>query len=740
MINFDEFDIRWGKHSYFGWAADDHEKHEHLTQTQGQTDQKLIRKEEDGLNVEYSVADAPRTSGDDTIRGTRRDDNIDGGAGNDAIYGHRGDDVISGGDGDDYLIGAGGRDTISGGDGNDYIADGWGTGVMDGGDGIDTVDVSHTRTGAVIDLTNGTIDWNGSSPTETATNFENAVGSKGHDTIIGTVGSNSLDGRAGNDTLIGGVGSDVLYGGQGDDAYIYNLGDGSDIIIEGTKLGIRSPSAEKGFGNSDDRDSTGKSSHWAWDDVFGEGDGNQANIAPVFFGASRNGGQDKIVFGEGIAQNDLTITLSGEDLVIGLSDGETITIQNFNSHPVEILEFSDGTTQDISEYVVQNWTGRRDTWFTTGKDVHSGGEGNDHLNGRSGDDTLNGSGGNDTILGGRGEDFLYGDEGDDIIIGGYDVDYMDGGEGNDTVNYAYSIEDVDIDLELGQSEFASGKVETTINFENAVGSQGNNVITGTAGENVLYGGDGNDSISGGLGNDMLDGGADIDTADYTDALGAVEVYLNANMSRGADGKDTLTNFENVTGSGYNDRLIGDEGNNVLKGGLGDDILKGKGGDDTYYGDAGNDTIRGDAGIDTIFGGLNDDLLLGLAGDDILDGGEGDDYHYGGQGNDTLKGGDGADTLNGNRGNDILHGGSGNDFLTGGVGDDIIELDFGDGKDIVTDFETGFDLIDMSATGLDFDDLNISDTADGVSIIYGTDELVLNDILAINLTEEDFNFG
>ncbi|HID66987.1 MAG TPA: calcium-binding protein, partial [Roseibacterium sp.] len=346
-------------------------------------------------------------SGSDEVPGTTSvGETLTGTDGDDQLIGGRGDDIIEGGDGNDYLIGGAGRDEINGGDGDDYIADGWGTGSMDGGDGIDTVDVSHSNTGAVIDLVAGTIDWEGHSPTEIAINFENVIGSNGNNTIIGTSGANRLEGRGGDDTLIGGGGNDTLYGGTGRSTYVYNLGDGSDVIYNGA--------------------------------------------------AGKDHGQDGIVFGAGITAADVTITHVGADLILTLTDGETLTLKDYDTYPVEVLEFADGSTQDISSYQPQDWTGRRKTWFTSGRDNHFGGEGDDTLNGRSGHDQLHGGGGDDTLLGGSGNDGLfggagddridggsgrdtiYGDAGDDWISGGYGVDHMDGDAGNDTLDYAYS--------------------------------------------------------------------------------------------------------------------------------------------------------------------------------------------------------------------------------------------------------------------------------------------------------------
>ena len=59
------------------------------------------------------------TPGNDTIRGTSRNDVIVGGAGNDTIRGVKGDDLICGGEGSDELQGDNGRDRLAGWKGND---------------------------------------------------------------------------------------------------------------------------------------------------------------------------------------------------------------------------------------------------------------------------------------------------------------------------------------------------------------------------------------------------------------------------------------------------------------------------------------------------------------------------------------------------------------------------------------------------------------------------------------------
>ena len=117
-------------------------------------------------------------------------------------------------------------------------------------------------------------------------------------------------------------------------------------------------------------------------------------------------------------------------------------------------------------------------------------------------------------------------------------------------------------------------------------------------------------MNGGAGNDKMDGGAaGTDTVSYeTGATAGVKVSLAiaaAQNTVGA-GTDTLLNFENLTGSGFNDTLAGNAGANTLSG------------------LAGNDSLNGAAGIDSLSGGAGNDRLIGGAGNDSLDGGVGTD--------------------------------------------------------------------------------------------------------------------
>lgn len=81
------------------------------------------------------------------------------------------------------------------------------------------------------------------------------------------------------------------------------------------------------------------------------------------------------------------------------------------------------------------------------------------------------------------------------------------------------------------------------------------------------------------GSDVIDGGDGIDTVTYANADGAVNVNLATGSVSGSE-SDSITNVENVVGSGHDDTIIGDASDNVLSGGAGLDTISGGAGDDT----------------------------------------------------------------------------------------------------------------------------------------------------------------
>jgi Ca2+-binding RTX toxin-like protein len=254
------------------------------------------------------------------------------------------------------------------------------------------------------------------------------------------------------------------------------------------------------------------------------------------------------------------------------------------------------------------------------------------------------------------------------------VQVSDGNGGIDTQAIAVAVQDV-----VGMTINGTGQAET---------------LTGTGENDVINGRNGNDTLQGLGGNDSLDGGGGTDTATYAASPAGVNVSLATGSGSGGDAQgDTLINFENLTGSAFNDTLEGNSGNNVLAGGDGVDTV-------SYEHAASGVTISlainsaqstGGAGSDTLSGFEN---LTGSASGDVLTGSSGANVLSGLAGNDTLNGGGGADTLTGGAGIDK--------FLFTATADSSPSA-----QDLITDFVHGVDIIDFSAI-----DANTSSNAGG----------------------------
>jgi len=226
------------------------------------------------------------------------------------------------------------------------------------------------------------------------------------------------------------------------------------------------------------------------------------------------------------------------------------------------------------------------------------------------------------------------------------------------------------------------------------GFGGDDILDGGAGDDIVDGGVGDDIVTGGGGNDTLDGDAGTDSLSYAGAAGGVVVNLGVTTAQttGA-GTDTVTGFENLTGSAFADVLTGGAGSirNIIDGGAGNDLIGGGGGTgpDTMIGGAGSDTVTyaGAAGRVIVNLGLTTQQnslgggLDTLSGFEHATGSAFNDVLTGSEIANILTGGAGIDILNGLAGNDNLFGGDGNDTLAGGDGDD--RIDGGTGSDVAS---------------------------------------------------------
>ncbi|KDN12680.1 iron-regulated protein FrpC [Snodgrassella communis] len=741
-------------------------------------------------------------SGNDILTGGAGNDILWGCDGDDILNGGDGDDILNGGRDYDILNGGAGNDILNGGDwhkdryefeaghGQDVIYDLGYSSQYDQSDRNDLVfkgaklaDAEFTRSGKdlviraygsadSVTLSDYLNDDNGHGRafnfifddqsityedikyhygvTQSGDEQDNVLtGWQGKDILNGGTGEDTLNGEGGNDILNGGAGDDILNGGKGEDTLnggagddILNGGDGFDILIGGAGNDVL------------------KGGEWDKDRYeFEAGHGN--DVIDDFGYISVNNKKyiyiNELVF-KGARLADASFIRSGNNLVIqAYGTEDSVTLLNYfdNSEYYKRAAFNyifDDQTLTYED-VYNNYTfayngDEKDNAIggSNGKDILSGGAGNDRLYGQGGDDILIGGAGDDTLYGGDGYDILIGGTGNDILCGGrYHKDRyeFEAGHGHDKIedggfySYADSNEVVFKGARLADAKFIrSGKDliiqaygladsvtildyfkdrdafrfifdDRSINYYGLImedfkiiqyGNENDNVMSGWEGDDIIIGGAGNDTLSGGGGHNVLDGG---------------------------DGDDILI------AEGRGDILIGGAGNDILNGGRwrdryefeaghGQDVVNDLGYDDKNYEYNRNNLVfKGAKLAEAEFLRSGDNLVIRayksedsvtlpdyfnencnsrefnfvfddkrITYEDIRN-----DYGFiqsGNESDDVIAGWCGKDILNGGAGNDTLSGGSGDDILNGGDGDDILNGE--KGNDILNG-DAGEDTLD-----------------------------------------------
>ena len=544
------------------------------------------------------------------VSGTSGNDNMQGTSGNDSLYGSSGNDVINGLVGNDVLYGAAGTDRLSGGLGDDtYIVDALDTLVELANQGIDVVqaDISYTLGANIenliltgyddINATGNALNntfignasdniFNGAGGTDfvsyaysrygvsvnlsdtgeqytfqgydTFLSIEGLIGTDSADTLTGNALSNSLNGGAGNDILNGGAGNDTLNGASGIDRLIG--GDGSDTyFVDNIVDTVSETNTLASTGGSD--------TVYSYLSAYTLG-ANLENLRLLATGAAN---------GTGNVLHNLIHAGAGNNILNGSTGIDTVSYAFASS----------AVTANLALTTAQATRGSGSDTLLNFENL-SGSNFNDILTGNAAANTLSGGTGNDVLNGGAGADRLIGGDGSDIY-------YVD--------NAGDSVSETNALVSTGGSDtvYSSLSAYTLgVNVENLrLLSTGAANGTGNALDNLVYAGAGNNSLNGSTG---------IDTVSYAFATTAVTANLaltTAQVTRGS-GSDTLLNFENLSGSNFNDLLTGNAAANTLSGGAGNDTLTAGAGNDLLIGGFGVDRLNGGTGADRFdFNALNE---------------------------------------------------------------------------------------------------------------------------------------
>lgn len=132
--------------------------------------------------------------------------------------------------------------------------------------------------------------------------------------------------------------------------------------------------------------------------------------------------------------------LNAFDMALKSGNPEAIYALEIEQFMPAFMQYQNNATDDFTEmaakfgYVDGDTTIMKDIESgTDGDDVMDGSPDSDYFDGGLGNDTLNGNEGNDELQGGYGNDYLFGGAGDDLLDGGHGEDYLNGGAGDDVL-------------------------------------------------------------------------------------------------------------------------------------------------------------------------------------------------------------------------------------------------------------------------------------------------------------------
>lgn len=487
---------------------------------------------------------------------------------------------IKGSDKSDLIIGSFGNDTIAGNGGDDLMFGLFGNDKMSGGLGDDTI-----------------------------------FAGGGHDIVEGGEGQDALYGNNGNDVIVGNRGDDKMFGGSGNDKLVWNNGDGSDLMNGGSgydkvQVNFNTDLVDNDLQNKDvaEFETTDTGVQFARTEVNDQSERGlfQLDIRETEVLETNFGGGDDTAVIKGDVLEQIALNLDGGDGV------DTLDLSQVDAGIK--VDLAAGKLAHSKAENFENVIG------TEYKDLLRGDAQDNVISGLGGDDQLGGRGGDDTLIGNKGDDKVFGGDGDDLLIwnNGDGSDLMHGGNGYDRLQVNFDTDLVNDDLQNKDvAEFSVADIglqfaRTEVNDQSEAGLFQLDVRNIEVLETNFGGGDDTAVIKDNILKRIeleLDGGDGVDLLDLSDAASAVTVDLAAGTITDGANTSTAINFENVTGTDFNDTITGNDQDNVIRGGAGNDVMSGGAGADTFV------FFEEDAGVDIILDfNFNEDSLLFLTND------------------------------------------------------------------------------------------------------------------------------
>ncbi|GGK18211.1 DUF4214 domain-containing protein [Salinarimonas ramus] len=454
--------------------------------------------------------------------------------------------------------------------------------------------------------------------------------------INGTPASETLPGTDGDDSFIGGDGADTLQGGAGFDRVNYaeeggpggvlvdfGGGPGRDTFgaadrLQSIEFALGTAFADEFRGTSGSNGAAGLAGadifdlgdgfddvRYTFDEEYGGTSGIQVDLSRQF-AIDGFGDRDTLIGVERVRGTRFDDSFVGDDRdnqFAGNAGNDVFDGRGGYDSMHFILETGAQTIDQTAIGVIVD--------FNAGTARHGGAARQDEVDRFSGMENAEGTNRADVFI-------ALTENGDHFFVGYAGNDTFQGGSGFEQVSYAGERffggdRGIVFDWSTGTAIDTFGHEDRHSNID---------LVRGTLLADRFVGDDGRNQVRGLAGDDIIDLGGGVDEVRYemdANEGGAAGVMVDLAAGFAIDGfgdRDTLIGVEQVRGTDFADRLMGDGADNRLRGLDGADELAGAGGNDRLEGGRGDDAIDGGAGRDAaVFSGARGEYAVtsGAAG-------------------------------------------------------------------------------------------------------------------------------
>jgi len=396
-----------------------------------------------------------------------------------------------------------------------------------------------------------TYDSNAQVPVYTGAAFK-ITGSPGRDLILGDANAtNTIDGGAGADTITGGTGNDTITGGEGNDTITTSSnpatggenisgGAGDDTIIFGANYYITASDQDVIDGGDGTDTLSLTTAGVALIDAYSVSVANalnagMSNMEVLIVSDQLNTGTAlDMARLDGINSITLNDGISGNESLIGVQSGVTVTANADNNADTDILTITHANATGSADVINYNMVNAATDDFGVVAMAAT-----ETINIATSEPTANAIVRVSTL--GLNITNATTTGGTTLNVSGTEAVTIDTVIAANVINSTIAGADGDFIMSNATGSNLAQTITTGVGGDTVVGGGGADIINAGGGTDIITGGSGADTITGGEGTDTINGNAGSDVIDLTEVTSVADAITIDYSNRGVD-VDTIKGF------------------------------------------------------------------------------------------------------------------------------------------------------------------------------------------------------